>query len=267
MSDENTDDESSSDSPFDELDDDEGASDDDPFDELDDDSGFDALDVDESELDPDDVVDEAELDTDADVDEFDAGELDSGVHDSTLETDLATGHGGDPLADRDDGKADDDVDPEETSDADAADLGDDLLDDGPDPPEDVFVEMDVDEIDEDSVWQDLISEDDVGDGAVDGRTDSDGRTGASTRAEAEAESTSTGGTVPGATEGDFGDEIVSKQRFCEGCEYFSPPPNVACTNPGTEIVELVDNEHYRVSDCPVVAERRDENGRLFSDHL
>lgn len=267
MSDENTDDESSSDSPFDELDDDAGEFDDDPFDELDDDSGIDATDVDEAELDPDSEVDEAKLDTDADVDEFDSGEPDAGDHDSTLETDLAIGPGGNPIADRDDGKADDDSDADGPSDADAADLGADLLDDGPAPPDDVFVEMDVDEIDEDSVWQDLISEDDGDDGAIDGRTDSDGRTGAGTRAEAEADSTSTSGSVPGATEGASGEEIVSKQRFCEGCEFLSPPPNVACTNPGTEIVELVDNEHYRVSDCPVVAERRDENGRLFSDHL
>jgi hypothetical protein len=50
---------------------------------------------------------------------------------------------------------------------------------------------------------------------------------------------------------------VSKHSFCEGCEYFSAPPDVACGHDGTEILEFVDLETVRVVDCPVVAERRE----------
>lgn len=50
--------------------------------------------------------------------------------------------------------------------------------------------------------------------------------------------------------------IVGKRRYCESCEHFSSPPEVACSNPGTEIREVVDVEHFRVHNCPVVARRR-----------
>lgn len=53
--------------------------------------------------------------------------------------------------------------------------------------------------------------------------------------------------------------VVPKQSYCERCPHFSEPPTVACTNPGTTIHELVDLNHFRVSDCPVVKEQ--EKGR------
>ena len=49
---------------------------------------------------------------------------------------------------------------------------------------------------------------------------------------------------------------VSKHRYCEQCEFFSAPPDVRCTNEGTEIVEFLDMETVRLLDCPVVAEQR-----------
>ncbi|WP_254535690.1 hypothetical protein [Halomarina litorea] len=49
--------------------------------------------------------------------------------------------------------------------------------------------------------------------------------------------------------------VVPKAAYCEGCEHFADPPEVACTHEGTRIAELVDREHFRVVDCPVVAER------------
>lgn len=55
--------------------------------------------------------------------------------------------------------------------------------------------------------------------------------------------------------------IVPKDRYCEGCEYLSDPPMVSCLHDGTSINELVDTDHVRVSDCPVVAER----GRIAPD--
>lgn len=51
--------------------------------------------------------------------------------------------------------------------------------------------------------------------------------------------------------------VVPKRSYCERCPHFSEPPAVGCTNPGTKIHELVDVEHFRVSNCPVVEEQRD----------
>jgi hypothetical protein len=48
---------------------------------------------------------------------------------------------------------------------------------------------------------------------------------------------------------------VSKHAYCEQCEHFSPPPDVACAHEGTDIVEFLDMETVRVVDCPIVAER------------
>lgn len=48
---------------------------------------------------------------------------------------------------------------------------------------------------------------------------------------------------------------VSKHRYCERCEYFSDPPDVACSQEGTDIIEFVDSETVRLADCPIVAER------------
>lgn len=58
----------------------------------------------------------------------------------------------------------------------------------------------------------------------------------------------------GGTAGDHADAgaVVAKASFCQRCEHFSQPPDVGCENPGTEIVELVDVDHFRVRDCPVV---------------
>ncbi|GAB3681665.1 hypothetical protein GCM10028857_06220 [Salinarchaeum chitinilyticum] len=48
--------------------------------------------------------------------------------------------------------------------------------------------------------------------------------------------------------------VVKKRSYCEQCPYFSEPPEVACSHDGTEILELVDMEHFRVVDCPIVRE-------------
>lgn len=48
--------------------------------------------------------------------------------------------------------------------------------------------------------------------------------------------------------------VVEKDSYCEGCPYFSQPPAVGCDHEGTQIIELVDVEHFRVVDCPKVRE-------------
>lgn len=50
---------------------------------------------------------------------------------------------------------------------------------------------------------------------------------------------------------------VSKHRYCEQCEHFSPPPETRCTHEGTEIIEFLDMETVRLRNCPVVSENRE----------
>jgi len=90
--------------------------------------------------------------------------------------------------------------------------------------EDAFTEQGVDEVDTEKVWQQLT--DARSRGSV---TEKKGRTYAE----------------------------VSKHSYCEQCEYFSEPPDIECSNEGTEIVEFLDMETVRVVDCPVVAERKE----------
>ncbi|WP_121822430.1 hypothetical protein [Halostella salina] len=50
------------------------------------------------------------------------------------------------------------------------------------------------------------------------------------------------------------ERVVSKRSYCQGCEHFSAPPDVRCDHAGTEILEVVDLDRFRVVDCPVVRE-------------
>jgi hypothetical protein len=90
--------------------------------------------------------------------------------------------------------------------------------------DDVFEEMDIEELDPDEVWASI----------------------------ADAEER---GSVSQQAERIYAE--VSKHRFCEQCEFFSKPPDVACSHEGTEILEFLDQETVRLVDCPVVAERKE----------
>jgi hypothetical protein len=60
------------------------------------------------------------------------------------------------------------------------------------------------------------------------------------------------------------DAVVPKNQYCKQCEFFSEPPDVTCTNPGTKIEELVGTDEFRVTNCPVVA-RRGRAKDVFND--
>ena len=55
------------------------------------------------------------------------------------------------------------------------------------------------------------------------------------------------------------DVRVVAKRVCHGCPHFAAPPDVRCTHEGTEIRRLEDLDHFRVVDCPVVAEESSES--------
>lgn len=57
------------------------------------------------------------------------------------------------------------------------------------------------------------------------------------------------------------EHVVEKAAFCQSCEFFSSPPDVACHHDGTEILELVDIERFRIQNCPKV-ERAQQLGEF-----
>jgi hypothetical protein len=98
--------------------------------------------------------------------------------------------------------------------------------------EDPFEQVDVVDVDRDRLWDDL-SRVDAG------------------RAGDDAADVQLPILSPEST-GDAREHVVAKRDYCEGCPHFSAPPEVRCTHGGTEIVEVVSFEEFRVRDCPVV---------------
>ncbi len=95
--------------------------------------------------------------------------------------------------------------------------------------DDVFEEVNVGDVDTDDLWADLLNED-SGELVVSapreaGRDDRDVR------------------TIPKTT--------------CQGCPHVGDPPNLRCTHEGTDILSMPDVDHFRVADCPMVADEDD----------
>lgn len=115
------------------------------------------------------------------------------------------------------------------------------------PPEhddDPFEQMSVGEIDEEALWSSLESDETVGVGDAAG---------------VGGDSLSGADPVPGAASvEDAGsgvrEHVVPKETYCQSCPYLDDPPALACTHEGTDIVEVVDSERFRVRDCPMVDE-------------
>ncbi|MDF9746932.1 hypothetical protein [Natrinema salsiterrestre] len=47
---------------------------------------------------------------------------------------------------------------------------------------------------------------------------------------------------------------VEKRSYCQDCEHFSDPPDVACGREGTDILAVPTMTTFRVADCPFVLE-------------
>lgn len=100
----------------------------------------------------------------------------------------------------------------------------------------LFEEVDVGDIDAEAVWDAVVEEGMPPEEAL----------GAVSEAE------------PAEPTGTPDEHVIDKREYCQRCEFFSEPPDVACTNEGTEIVELVDNDHFRVRNCPKVEASEEE---------
>jgi len=112
---------------------------------------------------------------------------------------------------------------------------------GDDDFEELFAEMEVGDLDEAEVWTALAES------ADEPVVDPD------EVAEAVAESADADG-----------DTTVVEKSLCHGCPHFADPPETACTHDGTTIEAEVDTEHFRVRECPVVAEREARDPSDFS---
>ena len=91
---------------------------------------------------------------------------------------------------------------------------------GDDDHDDLFTEQQADDVDRETLWEQVTADDSAESVAEDERDVRE----------------------------------VSKRAYCQGCEHFSDPPDVRCGHAGTEILEAVDLEHFRVVNCPVVKE-------------
>ncbi|MFB6101982.1 MAG: hypothetical protein ABEJ73_05400 [Haloplanus sp.] len=96
---------------------------------------------------------------------------------------------------------------------------------------DLFEPVDVAEVDDEAVWESF----------VEGETGPEDRVGVGADVRETAEPA---------------EHVVPKAEFCQRCPHFADPPETACTHPGTTIVEVVDVDHFRVRDCPIVDEER-----------
>lgn len=98
------------------------------------------------------------------------------------------------------------------------------------PEEDPFEEVDVGELDAEEVWEEVVE----GDGV---------------------DAPPPGAGVGPATESeDLPEHVVDKREYCQRCPHFAEPPDSTCAHEGTEIVEVVDSDHFRVRNCPIVQE-------------
>lgn len=96
----------------------------------------------------------------------------------------------------------------------AADVGERGNGEGDDLFKEVFAEMETADLDPEEVWSELEGGDEAADEGSDVR--------------------------------------VQHRSVCHGCKYFSTPPEMHCNHEGTEILEVVDTDHYEVVDCPMM---------------
>ena len=108
--------------------------------------------------------------------------------------------------------------------------------------EDPFEEVDVEDVDREELWRDLLGDERERDSTVGGSVSSE-RVGDDRDA---SEVDSAGGAA------DAREHVVTKRSYCEQCPHFSAPPEAVCGHEGTEIVELVSLDQFRVRNCPMV---------------
>lgn len=108
--------------------------------------------------------------------------------------------------------------------------------------DELFEEMDVSDVDTDAVWDSVLTEE----------TEAEGSDPISPNVDIDPAVTVE--STVGA------DHIVPKDDYCESCQYFSTPPEVACSYEDAEVVEILEAGQFRVRNCPVVEGFIDTDG-------
>lgn len=103
--------------------------------------------------------------------------------------------------------------------------------------EDPFEAMDVEDIEEEEVWESLEEEEEG--------TETTDQPGVGSGSEAER-------VERDDPHAERPDHVVEKTSYCQRCRFLSDPPDLQCTHEGTDIVEVVDSERFRVRGCPMV---------------
>lgn len=109
---------------------------------------------------------------------------------------------------------------------------------------DAFESVEVGDLDGERLWEQVAGTEAEADAGVE--TEADGPT--ASPAEAAASDDSPGDRPSG---GGRDVRTVSKDT-CHRCPHFGDPPELACTNEGTEILAMPDADRFRVADCPMV---------------
>lgn len=134
---------------------------------------------------------------------------------------------------------------------------------GPSDADELFEEMDISNVDTEALWDSVLddTESDAGAVASEGQHDHgmSEETDRGLQSDFDAEPDSGFDTRSGSAD-EPRETTVAKDSHCESCYFFTSPPEVGCTYDGSEIVEIVDSERFRVRNCPVVAGVVDTDG-------
>jgi hypothetical protein len=134
--------------------------------------------------------------------------------------------------------------------------------------DDAFEEMDVEPVDSEDVWADLLDEETdetetplAGAAAVDAANHDTAVEGATSGVSTETTAAGVDADEAGPAVDPRPEHVIPKADYCQKCAYFSDPPEVACGHEGTDIVSVDDFDHFRVRGCPVVENEFDPEDR------
>lgn len=107
----------------------------------------------------------------------------------------------------------------------------------------LFEEVDVGDVDAEAVWETVVEEGEPPEEVL-------------------GEGPEAGAARPA---GAADEHVINKREYCQRCEYFSEPPDVACGHEGTDILEMPDGDRFRVRNCPKVIESEEELSSVIEE--
>jgi hypothetical protein len=113
---------------------------------------------------------------------------------------------------------------------------------------DAFESVEVGDLDGERLWEQLAAGDD----------------GPTVAVASEAAADASGSTDRGDASEDRDVRTIPKAT-CHGCPHLGDPPELACTREGTDILAMVDTDHFRVADCPMVVDGEEDIGSITAE--